>query len=339
MSTGREIKAAFKKAATWGTAVACAQADAILITSESITRKREQLLDDSAGQAYIAAADQGLITCGGELQAYLRYQGLEALLAMVMGQAEPPSPTDGDLHNHNLSPAANVDGLFGTLAMHKGVSVHEFPAVKVEGFTISGKAGQPLSISFNVLCDDRRINTTDGVNNNAAFSAIGAPPAAGRVLFRQGRFLLNDRDAEALGPADEIRPSGFSLSFKRNLAGDHLAGGGDAIAEPIATGFPELSLELEFPVYTSDVFLRDLGADTRKKMTISFSGAGGQAMTFTMPHVALTNAEASINGAGKITHPIAATLLAPASAPAGMSGLGGPLHIAITNDRASGALA
>lgn len=337
MSTGREIIAAFKKATTWGAPAACAQNDVLLITSESVTRNREQLQDDSAGLAYVSASDQGLITCGGELEAYLRYQGLETLLAMVMGQAAEPVDNGDGSYTHQLDPAAATDGLFGTLAIHKGYSVHEFASAKVDGFTISGKAGQPLSVSFSLICDDRVINTTSGVNANASFGTLRAPNAGNRVLFRQARFLLNDQSADALGASDEIRPSGFTLSFKRNLAGDHLAGGNDVIAEPLPTGLPELSLELEFPVYTSDVFLNDLGSDTRKKMIISFSGASGQGLNLTMPHVALTNAEASVNGAGKITHPVSAVLLAPTSAPAGMDGLGGPLRLSLTNDR-SGAI-
>ncbi|MFH1057802.1 MAG: hypothetical protein V1797_03855, partial [Pseudomonadota bacterium] len=93
MSTGKEAKAAFKKASAWGAAVAVTNADAFLFTSEKIARTREHLPDDSAGQAFAVAADRGQITCGGDLSAYLRYQGLEVLLALALGQAGEPVPT------------------------------------------------------------------------------------------------------------------------------------------------------------------------------------------------------------------------------------------------------
>lgn len=338
MSTGREIKAAFKKAATWGEAVACAQDDMILITSESISRSREQLLDDSAGHAFQSNSDQGFITCSGDINAYLRYTGLETLLAMVMGSAGTPSDNGDGSYTHSLSMADHTDGLFGTLALYKGFSVHEFAGAKLTGFSLSGQAGQPLSLGLNLLCDDRVINTTSGTNTTTVMAALESPSPAGRVLFRHGSFRINDQGGAALDSANEIQPSGFTLSVSRNLSGDHLAGGGDTISEPTATGFPSVSLSLDFPVYTSDVFLSDLGADTRKKMLISFT-SGDNVITLSMPHLALTNAEASINGAGKITQPVSAAMLAAASAPAGMDGVTAPLHMSITNTLSSDPLA
>lgn len=330
MSTGREIKAAFKKAAIWGTPVACTQSDMILITSESVSRSREQLLDDSAGHAFQSQSDQGFITCSGDINAYLRYSGLETMLAMVMGAAGSPVDNEDGTYTHSLAMADHTDGLFGTLALYKGFSVHEFAGAKVSGFTLSGQAGQPLSLGLNLICDDRVINTTSGVNTTSGMSILESPSPAGRVLFRHGSFLMNDQGGAALGAGNDIQPSGFSLSVSRNLSGDHLAGGGDTISEPTSTGFPTLALSLDFPVYTSDVFLSDLGADNRKKMSISFT-SGDSNITLSMPHLALTNAEASINGAGKITQPVSAALLAASSAPAGMDGVTAPLHIAITN--------
>lgn len=344
MSSGKEFKAAFKKAADWGVPVTVGASDALLLTSERITRSREHLPDDSAGQPFHAAADQGLITCGGDISAYLRYQGLETLLAMALGQAGVPVQQDEtSAWLHTLAAAPDVDGLFGTLVFYKGFSVHQYAGCKVDGFTIEGSAGQPLTVSFNLICDDLSINTDSGANTAAALAALAAPPAGNRVLFRQGRFLINDAAAGALSESDAVAPSRFSLSFKRGLAGDHLAGS-DTIAEPLSAGFPELSLSLEFPTYTSDTFLHDLGSDVHKKLMISFTGSeieSGQhyRLELVMPQVVLTNVEAAVSGAGKITHPVTASLLAADTPPAGMDGVTAPLVMRLTNTNQNDPLA
>ena len=344
MSSGKEAKAAFKKASTWGTAVAVADADALLFTSEKITRSREHLPDESAGQAFHADADQGLITCAGDLSAYLRYQTLEVLLAMAMGTAGSPAQQGGtSAYLHELRLADDTDGLFGTLAFYKGISAHEYAGCKVDGFSLSGEAGQPLVVSFNLVCDDLAVNTTSGTNTAAGLAALTAPAPGNRVLFRQGQFLINDQSGDALDSGDAVQPSRFSLTFRRNLVGDHLAGGNDKIAEPTCAAFPEISLSLEFPTYTADTYITDLGADTRKKMKITFTGSEIESpynyqLEILIPHLVLTNAEAAVDKAGKIAHPITASCLAAQSAPTGMTGITQPFAINFMNARTTDAL-
>lgn len=344
MSTGKEAKAAFRKASQWGSAVAVTSADAFLFTSEKIARTREHLPDDSAGQAFALAADRGQITCGGDLSAYLRYQGLETLLAMAMGAAGPPAHPGASAYAHGLRLTPALGGLFGTLAVYKGFSVHEYPAVKVDGFTIEGQAGQPLTVNFHLICDDLNLNTAGGVNTNALLEAVAAPAPVNRVLFRQGAFWINDAEAAALTSANAVQPSRFSLSFRRKMKGDYLAGGADRIAEPIADGLPEISLSLEFPHYTSDTYLSDLGADVRKKMRVAFTGdqiepGHAYVLELLFPHLVVTNAEAAVDRAGKIAHPVSLDCLATGEEREGMAGVTEPFALNLTNTRASDPLA
>ncbi|MCF8033873.1 MAG: hypothetical protein K9K66_16930 [Desulfarculaceae bacterium] len=343
MSSGKEIRAAFAQAETWGTPVACAPGDAMLITSESITQSIEHLPDDSAGQSFHAASDQGLVTCGGDLGAYLRYQGLGVLLAMAMGQAGEPTPQGSAGQLHQLRLGGDTDGLFGTLALYKGFSVHEFASAKVDGFTISGAAGQPVSVTFHLICDGMSINTASGANTNASLTGLSAPAPGNRVLFKQAGFWINDASDGALDAGDAVHPGRFSLSFRRKLAGDHLAGGADKIAEPVCAAFPELSLSLEFPTYTSDTYLSDLGSGVSKKMRIDFSGPEIESgvdhgLSLIMPHLVITNAESAVDRAGKIAHPVSLNLLAPPAEAAGMSGINEPLALDLTNTRTSALL-
>lgn len=344
MSSGNEIKAAFAKASTWGAPVACGNDDVLLITTEAITNSVEHLPDDSAGQAFHQASDQGLITTSGDVGAYLRYGGLGACLAMVMGSAGTPTSNGTLGYDHELRMADSVDGLFGTLAVYKGFSVHEFPSAKVDGFTIEGSAGQPINITFNLICDGLNVNTSSGTNTNTIMTALTAPATGNRVLFRQGSFWINDAGGDALSSGDAISPNSFTLTCKRGLVGDHLAGGGDQIAEPTAAAFPEMSLSLQFPSYTSDTYLSDLGSDTRKKMQINFTGGEIEsgvdyAFSLIMPHVVISNAEAAVDRAGKIAHPVTCNLLGAETERSGMSGITQPLAIDITNTVSSDLLA
>ncbi len=345
MASGKELKAAFKKADTWGQPVAVGDADAMLLVSEKLVKTVEHLPDDSAGQAFYSERDPGLVTCAGDVTAYLRYQGLETLLAMALGRAGAPSQVEATgAYAHGLRLADSVDGLFGTLALYKGAGCHEYAGCKVDGFTIEGEAGQPLSVTFHLICDDMAINTTGGVNTAAALAALAAPPTGNRVLFRQGVFRLNDAEGPALAAGDEIRPNRFSLAFRRGLKGDYLAGGGDKIAEPTAEAFPEITLTIEFPAYTSDTYLSDLGSDTRKKMSLVFTGREIESghpyqLEILVPHLVITNAEASVDRAGKIAHPLTCSLLAAPGERQGMSGVTAPFALNLVNTNSSDPLA
>ena len=61
MPSGRDIKAALKKAAAWGTPVACGVGDGILLTGDSFKRSVENEPDNSLGVPFIEGRDTGEI--------------------------------------------------------------------------------------------------------------------------------------------------------------------------------------------------------------------------------------------------------------------------------------
>ena len=92
--TGRETLIGLKKASGWRTAVACGANDGILILSETLKQTREHLDDDSAALPFIQRTDAGKITASGDITGYLRYDGLDAPIALAMGQAGTPTQQD-----------------------------------------------------------------------------------------------------------------------------------------------------------------------------------------------------------------------------------------------------
>lgn len=347
MPTGREIIAALKKAATWGTEVACGAGDGLLLLSESLGRDQEVLKDESMGLDFVEAMDVGGITVEGQLEAYLRYDGLDVPVALAMGTAGAPTQqgvTAAYANTYRL--AASLQGLFATLAMQKlpgtSGSVHVVPSLKMAGFTIKGEAGKAVTIAFDTLGDNLIRNSS--TNTPTTMANVTYPEKKHRVLMKQGVFRVNDQSGAALGAGDEIYPSTFELTFKRQMSGVLVAGqGDDVIDEPDEDGFPEITLKIEFPRYLDDAQFNAWTGGTAKKMDITFTGAliedtYYRTFQLSFPHLRVAKVEEPTNGPGKIPQSVTYEVLAADAAPTGMS-YTDPFWIDVINTRTTDPLA
>ncbi|MFQ5896241.1 MAG: phage tail tube protein [Nitrospinota bacterium] len=344
MAQGREIVAAAKKASLWGTPVLQGAGDGILILSEGLgAGVPEDLPDESAGLAFVESSDQGNLDIAGSVVAFLRYEGLDFLLAAAMGSAGTPVQQGlTAAYQNTYSLAGSLDGVFGTLVIDKKVSVWEWPGVKVHGFTISGEAGQPLRAEVLLIADRLNRNTASGTNNQTTVASITYPTRANRVLMSQGKVRVNDQSGAALADGDAVNVSRFALRYRRPMSQDHVVGSPD-ILEPTEDGMPSFGLEIAFPEYTEDTYLADLGAETLKKLDLTLTGATIESpysyqFQVNIPQAKLVNAEAAVDGAGKIVHPLTFRLEKAASAPAGMT-VTNPFEIVVTNKRTASPLA
>jgi hypothetical protein len=86
-----EIKTAVKKAATFGTAVACGALDGLMVLEPGIKRTQAFHRDDSRGAVHSLLTDLGTIEAGGDLPMYLRYDSIDLLLAACMGTSGNPT--------------------------------------------------------------------------------------------------------------------------------------------------------------------------------------------------------------------------------------------------------
>ena len=146
--TGREIVLGLKKASTWRTAVSLGANDGVLITSEAIGPKAPNFVDDdSLGQADICATHKvSESMTGASITGRLRFEGWDVLLALALGTAGTPSLEEGTAYSNTYKVADNIDGLFATLGLKKAATtkgIWELPSVKVSGFSISGRIGEP----------------------------------------------------------------------------------------------------------------------------------------------------------------------------------------------------
>lgn len=350
MASGRDIKAAFKKASLWHTAVIAGAGDGILILSESIPAKVPSYWrNEEVGLAFVQSYDQGNLEIVGSCEAYLRYLGLDVLLAMSIGTAGPPTQPDPagnpSVYQNSYQLADNLSGLFGTMVIDKKVSVWEYRSVKVHGFEISGQAGQPVRITFNLMADNLlRAGDEAPANTVATLANVTYPTTALRVMFQQGKFRMNDQAGAALSDANKIYPSAFSLRYRRPMKGDHVADLTRFIQEPTEEGLPEMTLELKYDEYSSDSGLNDITNNLPKKADILFAGAAisgnyNYELKLTFPHLAPVEARASVTGPGKIAQTVRYDCLATTTAPAGMAGVLKPFQINVQNTRSTNPLA
>ncbi|MBW2673870.1 MAG: hypothetical protein JRD89_10725 [Deltaproteobacteria bacterium] len=346
--TGREILIGLKKAAAWRTAVACGANDGILILSESFKQTIEHLDDDSAGLAFLQRTDQGKIEASGGLEAYMRYEGLDVLLALIMGTAGVPTRNIVDTglsYTNSYVMANNLSGLFATLAMlKKSDKVFEYPSVKLHKFGLSGEMNAPVKLTVEGIAN--LLDLASATNTAATMANITYPDKGNRIIMnKDARFWLNDESGDALDSADAIYPSGFELSFNRPMEADLTAGNED-VDEPIGEGFPEPTLTLYFPRYNdaNHTFFADWEAFTRKKLEIYFKGSLIETTYYyefklSFPNLKVIDPEAAISGPGKIPVSLSFKVLGTDSAPTGMTDITKPFQIDVQNKRATDPLA
>lgn len=346
---GGEIKAAFKKASTWQTAVACGANDGIVVLPTTIKKDTTIDIDDSMGKYFSKDGLPGPIKVEGDIPAYLRYDSLDVLIALYMGTAGAPSQQGGTAaYAYTYKVKTLLDGLFGTFVKHMKNYTEEHTSVKFTSITIKGDVLTPLQISFGVINSNKIVdsatNTTTTFNNNVTFFE-----EQNRVRYSEGVFRMNAQSGGALAGGDTIYPSSFELVSKRKMKGEYStqykvsATNQVLIDEPLGDGTMETTLKLTFPRHTGNTYLAALQADSRYKMDMAFTGAliaGSYYRQFKIqfPHLQLKNVDPA-DAQGNIKEPLEFIVHGATAAPTGMSGLTDPFWISGINRRTSDPLA
>jgi hypothetical protein len=345
-ATGLEIYAAFKKLAAWGTALACGAGDGVLILPHSLTMDRPNRLDDSQGVIFPTYADQGLVAVTGDVPLYMRYDGIDLLIALAMGASGgAPSQQGGTAaYTQSFTLADNLDGLFAVLAIQNNINIDEFTSVKIKGFTISGDIGEgPLKITLHCIGDTR--NPDSAINTSVTFANVTVGESQNRILMHQSVFRINDQDGAGLAsPGDVITPSSFELAYDRPMSGVYASGTDkNAIDEPTGEALPTVKLTLTIPRYTTKDYFVDWLAETNKKADIVFTGGQIEApydreFTLQFPNLAYMKPEVP-QAAGILQHVLEFDCLGALAAPTGMSGITKPFQVNVQNQRTTDVLA
>lgn len=347
---GVEIRAAIKKASSWNTAVACGANDGILILPSSIKKGAPIDVDDSLGTYHSKDGLLGPIKVEGDLPMYLRYDGLDCLIAMFMGIAGAPTQQGGTSAYAFVYKWKNdLDGLFISLAKHMKNYLEEHLSMKIMGITIKGDIGKGVQIILKVISVNKKYDSV--INTLTTFNNVTYFEQQNRVKMSEGVFRLNDQSGATLADENKVSPSGFELSATRKLKGEYTgeyrftsgANVQDLIDEPTNDGQPEIRLKLNFPRHANTTYLSALGADTRKKIDITFTGSLIEAGFYRqfkvqLPHLQLINDDPA-DEHGIIKEPLEFVVHGAVSAPAGMAGITDPFWISGINRRSTDPLA
>lgn len=306
---------------TWGTEITCRTGDLVRILSESMGGGPAYLADDTihnsvtnASQAFRDPGDTGNETWSGTVETYLRYRGLDSLIAHAFG-ATSGAPTNASgtsaAYQQYFRPHNTLETIFGTLCIDRVQNVAEFDSVKVNSMTITATAGERVRISFDLIARDFSNDST--VNPNATLWS-DPDTAANReyVIFEDADIYLNNG---AIIASNKVYPSEFSITLNNNIVGDVTTRNAPFIDEPVRDGFAEVTGSITFPVFgttmgasaNSETLEDAMLAKTNYALQIDFVGSvitGSYSNEFKMflPNIEFTSSEASISGPGKIGH-------------------------------------
>lgn len=346
--TGREVVVGCKKATTWRTAVLCGASDGLLITEGFGGAKAPTFVpDDSLGNADILDYYKTSESISDSFGGYLRYQGWDVPLALVMG-SDTVALVNGTGYSHTMAPAASIADYFATLCVKKANTTEgmwEYPSAKISGFTISAKVGELAKISFDFMANKIETDELSAINSPVTAASITYPTTLNVVRPNQNfKIRMNSQSGSALADSDKIYPYGFTLTYKRPMQENFQAANFDA-NEPIQNGFSEATLQLNFDKYSLDTFTAAIEDETDYKMDITFTGdtISGSTSPYTLridiPKITFLTADAPLSGAGVIQHNVTGNLQAVSSAPTGMSGVTTPISIYMINARSTSGLA
>ena len=305
--------AAFKKATTWGTPVACGAGDGVEFRTEGLKPDAKFIPDESiTGRASQLFGDKGNEFHSGDVEMDVRYEGLDVLFGMALGTAGAPSQVGVDnAYKHVWKIADDKQGLFGTLVFNKQVATWEYTTAKVGGFKMSIKNGERLKCSFPLIPQGLNINTSTGTNNSTTISNITMPSNRDFALFSQMAVRINAHDGAALASTDLVYPSDFEVELDNSFPTDDVTTRfGYLIDEPIQDGWSMVKGKIGFSKYmngglgSNNAFLADMLTKARKKMTVIFTGPAIGATNFKLsmyfPDLQFESGEANVGGPARI---------------------------------------
>ncbi len=196
-----------------------------------------------------------------------------------------------------------------TIAVDKGYSTSTWETVgaMVNSMTISGNSAEFLSASFDIIGKNQTITASQ---NTAAEMQALVYNLPSLLHFSDLTFRLADQ-ANALGAADEVAISSFTLSVNNNLTEPTQATPDPAMIDkaadtydhttmmqtikPRRNGFRECTLEITLPRYTNDTWLNARNSETLLMADFTFTD-GVSTYYIYLPNIRIQSATAPIAG-------------------------------------------
>lgn len=304
VSTGFLGKFGLEKATTWGTRVAPAANDQILIDRETLTAEVEMIED--GGFNGLAQQEQhigGRTRLFGDIGGIYRYAGLDKILLCAFGTVSTwtvstTNESYGDFTLQHSSSGDQFDSQFLSIDVDKGGGLgnnwQQFNSMAVNRFELEYNAGAPLRWSASLLGGGAS-GYAKGQSAPGSLSIFESHRSA-ITLGQHAKFFTLDTsngDTTAMTNAHRFYPERFRIALD-NRVREYVTSETDPyMAKPHRDGVPEFTGEIQMPLIEtsgdySDAleFLTDYEARTIKKMVVSFqytSGSVDYAFNFIIP--------------------------------------------------------
>jgi hypothetical protein len=346
----RLFAAAYKKAATWGTEVAVAVGDELLVLSDgdlATARKQDMLQLKESNNTFLRTIVAGAVTaCDFSPELYMRYEmgALGTILAQLFGTAGTPAAAT-DLHTHTFQWATSTTGQFGTYVAEYPGKAFSVPSAKPYKFVISLQDGilkATPTLRGNVVIDD------SAVNGATQTDALVGTDQGSLVKFAENTkcWLALASHADAMASTEAVAISGFELTYQRGLETPKTANGATYLSEPGEEDYSEIRVKLDFPKNdtSNDMFFDDFQDGTAWQLILEFTGPHGgstsqhMVFSFFFPKL-LVAAVPDTKKAGMVKTSVEFIAVTSADAlPVGMTTYHVP-YIQITNDKSADYLA
>jgi hypothetical protein len=215
--------------------------------------------------------------------AYWNYDVRQPLLEQFFG-----TWTDGDPNEDFYTMDDIIDGKGLTVAINKGVSVHEFAGVKVGSWTLSGSPADAVRWSADVFAQSRSL--TSVTNTSAVLAALGEP--GDPMQFHDLTLRIGDQ-ANDLASGDDVDVENFSLQINRNMIQKQV--NSTTLLEARENAFQDGTLTIQLPLYDSDQFITWHANHTPLQASLIFS-AGGNTKYINLPQLLVVQANPVFSG-------------------------------------------
>ena len=270
----RENKVAVKQASTWGTAVAPGAGDgrfALDFSPPSGERKRYRNGDEWGRGTATLDIPTDYVQQSGSLSERMYYEGGHgSVFSAVMGGTETKSTVVAGAIKHTFPMAETLTApkMF-TLAWDVGSQTLGVPTALITGYSLTLRDGA-LVLTWEYLGD----KLAELAANNTYLSSVTYPSdGVGVHRLLGGKCSLNLNSGADFAAGDLQDVSGFTFSVKRNFATTDPVMGTEASPMPYESGEPEVTLELNYPVKsTQNSLITQYYAGTAYKARLLFEG-------------------------------------------------------------------
>jgi len=271
----------FKKATTWGTAVALGATDEVLLNGNSGLQPPSYpyVPAKESDHAFIKEADfgnQGPIDLALPIDWRYEMGAAGRILAMIFGTAGDPTDLTG-AYKHTFQWKDEISALFGTWAEERAGKIFEVASMKpykAEFSFVDALLKVALSLRGNACIDN------SATNGATQIDALTLPSSFlnTRIRFKQGTVKMNAESGGDVSGETALQVNDLRISFERPIDGGVHAVGSDKIIEPLEEGHSGgdlIAVRLDFPRMNTinAAFFQTFTAETEQKMLIQFTGA------------------------------------------------------------------